>query len=258
MSLNLKRALQMQNNKIIRSICYFTDSLDTGCLERIEKIAHKLESAGYEIQTRRICSKGFAIKEIDSAFKDPSLYLSAGTMNRESARHQINDFLNAENVAFNLDLSSGVHPEDTDFLFSIIEERPAKTFSFTYTFSNAPSSPYFPSAAYKNNGFAIGLQPTDLSKNCKSIDEWLQKMKAVWNEIAGMFQQDSDFLGIDSSIAPLFTGKSSLIYFIKKIYSSFSQTVTQDLYLRITNFIKRENPKSVGLCGVMLPCLEDF
>jgi len=248
----------MQNNKIIRSICFFTDNLDAGILEKIENIAQKLTGAGFEIQTRRICSTGITIKEIDSAFNDPSLYLSVGTLNRESARHQINDFLDAKNVAFNLDLSDGVLPEDTDLLFNIIKERPAKTFSFTYTFSNAPSSPYFPSAAYRENGFAIGLQPTDLSENCKSIDEWLQKMKVVWNEIDGMFQPDPDFLGIDSSVAPLFTGESSLIYFIKKIYNSFSVTVTQDLYLQITSFIKNNNPKPIGLCGIMLPCLEDF
>jgi hypothetical protein len=63
----------MENNKIIRSICYFIDTLDKGILEKIENIAGKLESAGYEIQTRRICSTGITIKEIDSAFDDPSL-----------------------------------------------------------------------------------------------------------------------------------------------------------------------------------------
>jgi hypothetical protein len=248
----------MVNNKIVRSVCYFTDTLHASIIERIANIALKLEGRGYEIQTRRICSNGFTAKEIDSAFNDPTLYLSVGRLSRKSAHHQINDFLNAENVAFNLNLSSSVLPEDTDFLFRIIKEQPAKTFNFTYTFHNAPSSPYFPSAAYKENGFAIGLQPTDLSENCESIDEWLQKMKVVWNEINELFQPESDFLGIDSSIAPLFTGKSSLIYFIKKIYNSFSQTVTQDIYLQITDFIKRHNPKPIGLCGVMFPCLEDF
>ena len=34
--------------------------------------------------------------------------------------------------------------------------------------------------------------------------------------------------------------------------------MTQDLYLRITNFIKHENPKPIGLSGLMFPCLEDF
>lgn len=248
----------MQNNKIIRSICYFTDTLDAGIVEKIENIARKLSGSGYEIQTRRICSIGITIKEIDSAFDDPSLYLSVGRLDRESARDQFNDFLIAQNVAFNLDLSSDVDSEDPQFLFNVIKERPDKTFSFTYTFNNAPSSPYFPSATYQKNGFAIGLQPTDLSEGCASLDEWLQKLKTVWTEIVDIFRQESDFLGIDSSIAPLFTGKSSLIHFIKKLYNSLSRSVTQDIYLQITDYIKRYNPKPIGLCGIMFPCLEDF
>ncbi len=248
----------MQDNKIIRSICYFTDTLDAGVVEKIENIARKLSGSGYEIQTRRICSTGITIKEIDSAFDDPSLYLSVGSLDRESARDQFNDFLIAQNVAFNLDLSSGVDPGDPQFLFNVIKKRPDKTFSFTYTLNNAPSSPYFPSATFQKKGFAIGLQPTDLSEGCASLDDWLQKMKTVWNEIIDIFRQDSDFLGIDSSIAPLFTGKSSLIHFIKKLYSSLSRSVTLDIYLQITDFIKRYNPKPIGLCGIMFPCLEDF
>ncbi|KKL18353.1 hypothetical protein LCGC14_2476390, partial [marine sediment metagenome] len=31
-----------------------------------------------------------------------------------------------------------------------------------------------------------------------------------------------------------------------------------DLYIQISNFIKQNNPKPIGLCGIMLPCLEDF
>jgi uncharacterized protein (UPF0210 family) len=34
--------------------------------------------------------------------------------------------------------------------------------------------------------------------------------------------------------------------------------MTKDLYLKITEFIKNNNPKPIGLCGIMLPCLEDF
>jgi hypothetical protein len=248
----------MHNNKVIRSICYFTNSLETDILEKVEELARRLEFNGYLIQTKRICSKGIAVKEIDSAYKDPSLYLSVGTLDRDSANSQFHDFLNAGNVAFNLDLSSGAHLQDTDILFKIIQKQPGKTFSFAYTFNNLPSSPYFPSAAYQHNGFSIGLQPTDLSDNCKSIDEWLHKMRSVWDEIRDIFKSDSDFLGIDSSIAPLFTGKSSLIHFIKKLYDSFSVTMTKDLYLKITEFIKNNNPKPIGLCGIMLPCLEDF
>jgi hypothetical protein len=248
----------MHNNKVIRSICYFTTSLEASILEKVEEFAKELELNGYLIQTKRICSQGIAVNEMDSAFSDPSLYLSVGSLDRDLADRQLNDFLNAQNVAFNLDLSSGPHEQDTNILFKIIQSKPGKTFNFTYTFNNVPSSPYFPSATYQQSGFSIGLQPTDLSENCKSIDEWLHKMRSVWDEILDIFKSDSDFLGIDSSIAPLFTGNSSLVHFIKKLYDSFSLTVTKDLYLKINEFIKTANPKPVGLCGIMLPCLEDF
>jgi uncharacterized protein (UPF0210 family) len=202
--------------------------------------------------------KGFAIKEICSAFADSAFYLSVGTLGRETAHSQFHDFLNADNVSFNLDLSSGVYRKDTDILFNIIRNRPGKTFYFSYTFCNAPSSPFFPSATHGCNGFSIGLQSTNLSENCNSIDEWLEKVKAVWNEVFNIFQWDPDFLGIDSSIAPLFAGKSSLIYFMKKNYNTFSETLTKPLYLQITKYIKSQNPKRIGLCGIMFPCLEDF
>jgi uncharacterized protein (UPF0210 family) len=49
-----------------------------------------------------------------------------------------------------------------------------------------------------------------------------------------------------------------LIHFIKKLCGSFSRSVTTPTYLQITSFLQAENPKPVGLCGVMFPCLEDF
>lgn len=248
----------MENNKIVRSICYFTSILDTAILEKLNDVSNRLGIAGYSVQTKRICSHGFAVREISSVLKDSELYLSVGSLDRDSAQNQFYDFLNADNVSFNLDLGSNVYREDTGFLFNIIQNQPGKTFHFAYTFCNTPSSPYFPSAAYQCNGFSIGLQPTDLSENCSSIDKWLEKLKTVWNEIFDIFQRDSDFLGIDSSIAPLFTGKSSFIHFIKKTHRSFSQTITKALYLQISKFIKSHNPKPIGLCGIMFPCLEDF
>lgn len=61
------------------------------------------------------------------------------------------------------------------------------TFNFAYVFNNRPSSPYFPSTAYERNGFAIGLQPTDLSEGCTTLDEWLQKVKASWDKLYEMY-----------------------------------------------------------------------
>ena len=244
--------------KIIRGICYFSDTPDRGVLKGISRIAARLEDHGYALQTKRICFQGQTIREVDSLFRNERLFLSVGSLDRQSAGEQIHDFCRAENVAFHLDLSEGVVPKDTDLLFKIIEMKPEKTFSFAYTFRNARSSPFFPSAAYEKNGFSIGLQATDLAEGCSCLGEWLDSMKSVWEEICNLFQEQSDFLGIDSSVAPLFTGKGSLVNFIRRIGYSFPESTTRDVYLQISKYIRSNNPRPVGLCGLMFPCLEDF
>jgi len=248
----------MENNKVIRSICYFTDTLDVNLLERLDNIAARLENCGYTIQTKRICAKDTPMGTIRSVFNDPSLYLSVGTLDRNTAGDYLDDFIETQNIAFNLDLSQNVLPQDTDILFDIIDGQPRNTFNFAYTFNNSPSSPYFPSATYLKSGFAVGLQPTDLSQGCRSLAEWFPELVSVWNEICEMLSTDSDFLGIDSSIAPLFSAASSLIHFVKLLCGSFSASTTTDTYVSITDFIQDKNPRPVGLCGLMFPCLEDF
>ena len=81
--------------------------------------------------------------------------------------------------------------------------------------------------------------------------------KEVWNEICQILKDNNDFLGIDSSTAPLLTPEGSLVGFIKRLGLNFSETTTTDFYVRISNFIKTNNPQPIGLCGLMFPCLED-
>ncbi len=246
------------NNKIVRSICYFTDKPDTGIIEKVDSVAKTLEQKGYLIQTKRICSPNATIKETDRIFDDDFL-LSVGTLSRTKAEKQLVDFFSAKNVFFNIDLSdASISKSDAEILFRIIKEHPEKTFNFTYVFNNVHSSPFFPSASYNRNGFSIGLQPTDLSENCRSLDEWLNKTRLVWKEIAKMFKDDKEFMGIDSSVAPILEGKGSFVSFIKSLGFQFSHSVTTDIYLKISQFIKESNPKPAGLCGLMFPCLEDF
>lgn len=45
---------------------------------------------------------------------------------------------------------------------------------------------------------------------------------------------------------------------IKQLGKNFTKSTTTDTYLQITSFLKSNNPKPVGLCGLMFPCLEDF
>jgi hypothetical protein len=246
-------------NKVIRSLCWFAESpQDLHVPGEISRAEALLKEHGYTVQTRRICFNDSRIRSLESWGNDEDLYLSVGGLNSEAAREEIGDFLRAGNLSFNLDLTTGVGPADVDVLFRIIREKPEKTFQFAYTFHNQPSSPFFPSATYESPGFAVGLQATNLSEGCNTLEEWLALMKAVWMEICAIFEHQHLFLGIDSSVAPLFRGKSSLVHFVKRLCGIFSRAATTDLYLRLTHFLSTENPKPVGLCGLMLPCLEDF
>lgn len=243
--------------KIIRSLCYFAQNPDGKIIDRINELKSKLELNNFIVQTTRLCSN-ISVKEIDLKLGKTDLYLSVGKLSENEIEKQFIDFINAKNVAVNLDLSDGVTENNVNLLFRIIKERPLKTFNFAYVFNNVNSSPYFPSASYVQDGFAIGLQSTDLAENCNSIEEWLELKRKVWGELIELLKAEVDFLGIDSSVAPLFTGNSSLINLAKRIKGNFTDSVVSDFYLKITNFIKIENPRPVGLCGLMLPCLEDF
>jgi uncharacterized protein (UPF0210 family) len=120
-----------------------------------------------------------------------------------------------------------------------------------------PASPYYPSAYHSKNGFALGLQSTNLAANCHSVEEWLENMRFVWQDIMTLFADEPDFIGIDSSIAPLADGDSSFIAFIETVHKPFPEAVTSDIFTQISSFIKSENPQATGLNGLMFPCLED-
>lgn len=245
--------------KVIRTICFFTKEPNLETEDRLNHLEKTLKGKGYIIQTKRVCSPKDSFIDLQNSIQDKAILLSIGSLDFQQTKEKIDKFIKAQTVAFNLDLTNEeIADEHSQILFKIIKESPASTFSFTYTFNNSVSSPYFPSAVFEKEGFAIGLQPTDLAKGCKSVDEWLNNLKECWLEINSIFENENDFLGIDSSIAPLFKEDSSLINFIKRIFPSFNESILTDTYLKITKFIKNENPKSVGLCGLMFPCLEDF
>lgn len=248
----------MAQNKIVRSVCYFTKTLSPSVFETVSQATGRLVEKGYEVQTKRICSPT-TIPDLSGQVSDKSFLLSVGTLALEEARSQLADFYENDNLSFNIDLTNKtISLEHVQVLLAIIKNKPENTFNFTYVFNNAPSSPYFPAAAYYEDGYAIGLQPTDLSEGCNTLEEWFEKMRESWLEIYKLFENAPDFLGIDSSIAPVFSGKSSLIGIIKKLGLSFSESATTDIYLKITGFLKDNNPKAIGLCGLMFPCLEDF
>lgn len=245
--------------KVIRTICLFSDQVSNQEIEKLEKISQLLKENNFSIQTKRVCLSDYKAQINDKELLDKGILLGLGEQTFEESKENLADFLKSENKAINLDLTNeNITTEHADILFKIIENKPDNTFRFTYGFNLPTSSPYFPSAKFGKRGFAVGLQPTDLSENCKSVAEWLEKMKAVWEEIDLLLKQVDGYLGIDSSIAPLFQNSSSLINFVKRLGLDFSHSATTDIYTIISKFVKENNPKPIGLCGLMFPCLEDF
>jgi len=245
-------------DKIVRSICYFTKEPGEDTLRKLEEIEDVLSSNGFEVQTKRICSPNKGFTDLKESIDDESIFLSVGKID-ELTEDVKSDFFSAGDVAFNLDLTSTeIEGRHVDFLFDMMQESPESTFSFCYAFNNPSSSPYHPPAQFEREGFSIGLQPTNLAKDCDSLEEWLQNMKTVWNEIDELFEGREDYIGIDSSVAPFSDEEGSLVNFINSLGTSFDQSSLTDTYLRITDFIEDQNPNPTGLCGLMLPCLEDF
>jgi hypothetical protein len=242
--------------KIIRSVCHFADSFDESLSEKLAAKRERLVNAGYEVQTLRVCTKK---SDIDALLGSGLDEVSIGTVLFDDLEKHREAFFRVETVSLNVDLSqTEITPKHVAWLFDLIEHQPNKTFNFAFVFNNPPSSPFFPAAKFAIPGFSLGLQPTDLAAGCDSLQDWLEKMRATWSELAEMFQADEDFLGIDSSVAPLFADEGSLVAIMRRFVGSFDRSVLTDSYLRITEWIKEQNPKPIGLCGLMFPCLEDF
>lgn len=245
-------------NKIVRTICQFTDSPNQSDAEKLKRLQSKFESAGFEVQTIRVCTNQKDFKSARESLGDKEIRLSIGSKTLAEAQELLPEFHSAYNIHFNVELAKAyLDLRYIELLFDIIKHNAANTFNFTYIINGVPT-PYFPSALYRENGFAVGLQSTDLAENVSSLQEWFEKMKELWLEVSELMADEPDFLGIDSSIAPLFQGKSSLINFVKRLKHSFDATVTSDIYTQMTEWIKTQNPKPYGLNGLMLPCLEDF
>lgn len=249
----------MKANKIIRSICLFRKNPTNEDIKYLDKLVKPLKEKNYQIQTIRICSPVFdQVFDLDQKYTDDFLIFSIGSLEINQINKLFTKIKKAKNISFNLDLTKEkITEKEVDILYKIIKIAPELTFNFAYVFNNTPLTPYFPAASYIKDGFTIGLQPTNLAKDCTNLNQWFSNIKQVWTEILTIFNQN-DFLGIDTSIAPFNINEGSFVNFIKKLGYKFSYSTTTDIYLQISAFIKTQSPKPVGLCGLMFPCLEDF
>jgi len=242
--------------RIVRTVCYFSDAPDAAVVERLHELGVRLEEAGFTVQTRRLCGTAGSLAALNEQC-GAHLPGCLGTLDRAAAGDCLEAFLASPHLFMNLAPDGAVTEEDVALLRRLLHERPAKTFQFAFTFNNAHSSPYFPSAHRHCDGFSLGLQPVNLAEGCTALAPWLDRMRQAWEQLCSLLDTENDFLGIDASVAPLGGGAGSLVRFIRHLHGSFEASVTTDTWLRTSSFIRDHNPRPVGLCGLMLPCLED-
>lgn len=245
--------------KIIRTISQFRRSVDDIDVQLLSNKKQQFIDNGFEVQTLRISAPKAKPSALSAKATDQINFMGVGSIAIDEWDKIKDDFIATTHCTLNIDATRDhIDERHSNILFELIQKNPSKTFNFTFVFHNKRSSPFFPSASYEQDGYAIGLQHTNLAENCTSLKEWFNNTKRVWAEVMDMCKDDSDFLGIDSSIAPLYNNAGSLVRFMHKLGYSLEQAATSTLFLDMTKFIQTENPKPVGLCGLMLPCLEDF
>jgi hypothetical protein len=247
---------------VIRSICYFNREADPAVLGKLEALEGQALTGGYSVQTLRVCAPGVDVETLEHRYSNPKtgtpLLLSLGALSLEEAKAQAPAFLKSPRVFFHLPVQDRCTPALVDWLLSLFRDNALKSFHFAFTFENVGSSPFFPSSHYVQEGFSVGLQSTNWAEGCAGPEAWLAKQKEHWYRVMDLFGASPDFLGLDSSVAPLGQGSASLLYWIEQWYGSWDRAILTDFFMNLTRYIKEENPQPIGLCGLMLPCLEDF
>jgi uncharacterized protein (UPF0210 family) len=242
--------------KVIRTICYFTRDPGVKIIERLADLSRRLEARDFTVQTQRVCTERLTIEEAERRIS--SIRIGVGPISLATAAEQADNLCRARNAYFHIDCTDDdIGLDHARLLQRIIKSCAGKTFNVAFSFRSPVSSPYFPCARYEREGFSIGLQPTNLATGVSTLDKWLNCMRETWLEIQATFESESDFLGIDSSVAPHIGEGCSLVEALQSAGISFEKAILSDTFLRITDFVQTKNPNPVGLCGLMLPCVED-
>ena len=244
--------------RIVRSLCWFAPNVSAWEPERLDRAEACLIAAGWAVQTKRLVLRDIPDRLDLRADDEVPPVVGVGPVPRRTLWRRWDDLMAAGNVTFALDITDDLSIRDVDWLVRLIREAPALTFNFGYVVNNRPGSPLFPCAQYSDEGIAVALQSTSLAAGAADPGEWFASLVPAWDELIDVLDAGFPLLGIDSSVAPMFDGASSLIHHVKRWRGSFEQSVTTDLYLQITDFMRSANPRPAGLCGLMLPCLEDF
>ncbi len=183
------------------------------------------------------------------------------------------------NFSLKVDRENTVHFEDCMLAARLIKQSSEVNAQNNFNFAAAARCeadiPFFP-ASYSTQpeaSFAIGIQlPTEANKivkehKDKSTEELLEILKRELTvelqkieKMAYEVQTEYKFkyLGIDTSLAPLAKDEDSTGALIESLLKDkMGRYGTLSICASLTKLIKNLDVKKIGLCGLMLPVLED-
>lgn len=263
-------------------------------LKDISEVKTSLVNAGYEIQTIRITtdildevnnfddlSEHHEFLERLEKEKEVSIYhigsiSSEEKLNSESEEKLVNFFLNHPK-AF-MAVNAGDNKESKKLCLQgaricklIANKSPFECRRFAVFAGVKESTPFYPaSRVFENSGkIAIGLQCANLAveeaeNSNKDVTVFEDKLKVRMEEEFGVIEKlipqniKDKFIGFDTSLAPFPQDDHSIANAIEIILGKpFGSSGTLSVCRLLTRVIKENNIKKTGLCGLMLPIVED-
>ncbi len=257
-------------------------------------IKQAIESAGYPVQTLRLCSQPWQeyfetrsqiislVKEIRNACRETGIdFFNIGAVKKRDLIRLIPELLYSSSLLFTSvkgELDSFPNSEILSIVPNIIKEIAEieddgfANLRFSIHFNLKPGTPFFPSSYHKGESdfFAIGCECSDLLSIAFSKTKDIRVAKEILTDLFKKTFLDIERLirglnlpilygGIDPSIAPSVVPEESIAYAFEKLgLGRFGEMGTLSIAQMVTSAIEKLPLTRCGFSGLMLPVLEDY
>jgi len=282
---------------IIRTITGFISVNDfsefDSLLAKVLLIKADLEKAGYEIQTVRITTDILDqgnLQFLDSADefvkkleenKDVYIYHLGSLDNphiltKEVEEKIVNYFLTHKKAfvtinAGNVDNATQLCLSGAKMCKSIASKNPFECRRFALYAGVSETTPFYPASKVFGNSMkiAIGIQCANLAveeaqnanKDRAVFEQKLrERMEKEFAEVEKLISAKvkNEFIGFDTSLAPFPKDEISIANAIELVLGKpFGSSGTLSVCRLLTRVMKENNIQKTGLCGLMLPVVED-
>lgn len=269
----------------IRTVTYFIDEDIRHIESGIEHAALRLSEAkealsAYETQTLRAACRpeimykegGNIFRHIDSVCADNDVhFFSCGYTSEPELIKRIPEYIgNTERLFMSSACVSGASIDEDALNASAhaimgLSEIENGNLRFCAGASIKPDTPFFPASFTGRKGFTLGLEAGDVlfgafrdgNTEHEKMSLFIERFSEETANIRQLLKGNSEFLGIDTSMAPGFDKESSVAYaYNAYLGKPFGAQGTKEL-TRDINAVLKSFDGHVGYSGLMFPVMED-